>query len=131
MIGYGVDTWCADRLVTGRLSRRAKTPVLAIYRRLITPRGTLRDDPTYGFDVSAYVGAVGSRTAIASLPAILKAEIEKDDRVTNVSATVTSSTDALGLVSLVIRVKGFLVDEETDFALTLGVSDVTVEILSL
>jgi hypothetical protein len=129
-LGYGVDTWCGDRLVTGRMSRRSKTPLLAIHRRLITPRGTLRDDPTYGFDVASYVGAVGYTTAIAALPSILRAEISKDDRLANVSARVVATTSAAGLVSLVITVEGFLVDEETDFTLTLGVSDVTVEILT-
>ena len=56
----------------------------ALYRRLITPRGTLRGSEAaaaYGFDVSGYVGAVGYPAARQAFSALVTGELLKDDRV--------------------------------------------------
>lgn len=134
--GFGIDIWATDALITGRLARGAAVVVQALYRRFITPRGTLRgitdDDPdfAYGFDVAAYVGAVGTATAIAALPGLMRAEAKKDDRIADVVFDVVATTDAAGLVTLLVTGAGVLADEDQPFALTLAVSDVTVSLLT-
>jgi hypothetical protein len=103
----------------------------ALYRRLITPRGTLRggrEEAAYGLDVAGYVGAVGVATALAALPALVRAELCKDDRVRDVVVTATSTTmGAETAVQLEIDVAPM--DEDDTFTLTLLVTDVRVELL--
>jgi hypothetical protein len=134
--GYGVEAWCADAYVSGRFSRGWRTVALAIYRRLITSRGMLRggdDEQNYGLDLSEYVGAVGYPTALLALPNIVAAEIEKDDRVLggSVIVTPTTTTGADGLIDLVLEIRVTLVDEGESFALTVGVDEVTAELLDI
>jgi hypothetical protein len=98
---------------------------------LITPRGTLRRSgaaAAYGFDVSGYVGAVGDELALQSLPAQIRAELLKDDRVSDVSVAATISTTA-GLTSIILQVSAVLADESGDFAFTLVANAVTTTIL--
>lgn len=120
---------------TGRLARGSAIVIQALYRRYITPRGTLRgisdddEDLAYGFDVCAYVGAVGTDTAIMALPGIMAAEGLKDDRVASLAFTVIASTDANGDTTLLIEGSGVLVAEDEAFAFTLSVDDVTVTLL--
>lgn len=120
---------------TGRLARGVDVVIQALYRRYITPRGTLRgisdddEDLAYGFDVSSYVGAVGTETAIAALPGLMRAEGMKDDRVADLVFTITAVTDAAGLTSLRVEGAGTLHDEGEDFTFTLSVNDVTTTLL--
>jgi hypothetical protein len=134
-VGYGVEIWCTDSMHTGRLASGAAVVIQALYRRYITPRGTLRgisdddEDLAYGFDVSAYVGAVGTTTAIAALPGLMRAEGLKDDRVLDLAFTITPTTDTAGLTTLLIEGSGTLHDESEDFAFTLAVTEVTTTLL--
>jgi len=129
--GYGTDTWCLDALHPGRMARGRTALAQALYRRLITPRGTLRggrEEAAYGLDVAGYVGAVGVATALAALPALVRAELCKDDRVRDVVVTATSTTmGAETAVQLEIDVAPM--DEDATFTLTLLVTDVRVELL--
>lgn len=133
--GYGAEIWCTDSMHTGRLARGADVVIQALYRRYITPRGTLRgisdddEDLAYGFDVSAYVGAVGSDVAIAALPGLMRAEGLKDDRVLDLSFVVTPTTGPDGLTVLLAEGSGTLHDESEDFAFTLAITDVTTTLL--
>ena len=107
--GYGLDTWCMDRLQPGRYARGPSLVAQALYRRLITPRGTLRggdDESAYGLDVSGYVGAVGYQSALQALPGLVRGELLKDDRVGEVivSATFTNTSNALIGILLEIQV---------------------------
>lgn len=135
MSGYGVDTWCGESLVVGRLSRGSVTVALAVFRRLITERGQLRygdGAASYGLDVAGYVGSVGTDAAVAALPALIRAEVLKDDRVLDVDVVASAvSTDPGGLTQLRLELSGVLEDAETPFALTLDVSSVGVEIVRL
>jgi hypothetical protein len=142
MIGYGLDTWCATSLQPGRYARRATLVMQAIIRRLSTPLGTLQgfsadendstEESAYGFDVVQYVGAVGEEVAASSLPLLLEAEIGQDDRI---SPTLTVTADVIDDPSqpngklLQIQIDGQLADETEDFALTLSVSKLTLQVL--
>jgi hypothetical protein len=111
----------------------------ACYRRLITPRGTLQpvddtlggdEEGAYGFDVAGYCGAVGYATAVKALPAQVRGELLKDDRLLptlDVRAAITQGTD--GLDSIVLEISGDLADESASFDLTLAINDVSVAIL--
>lgn len=126
MIGYGVDTWCGDSRITGRLARGRTALALALYRRLITPRGSLTGSPeaeVYGFDVAGFIGRVGYERALGALPSMIAAELRKDDRVLDVLVEITTATDERGDISLGIKVHVTPVDETQDFPLTLAAND--------
>ena len=130
-VGYGSTMWCTDQIRSGRRATHAQAVAHALYRRLITPRGTLRRSEAaaaYGFDVSGYIGVVGDELALQSLPAQIRAELLKDDRVSDMSVTTTISTTA-GLTSIVLQVSAVLADESGDFAFTLAANAVTTTIL--
>lgn len=132
--GFGTDVWCGDQIVSGRYSTGWRTVALALYRRLITPRGMLRggdDEANYGLDVSQYVGAVGYPTAIAALPNIVRGELLKDDRVFDVNVRATTAQGADGLIDVMLEVSVVLVDEGESFTLTVGVDEVTAELLDV
>jgi hypothetical protein len=133
-VSYGSDTWCGDRLVTGRQARSAVCVALALYRRLITPRGTLRggdEEDAYGIDLAAYVGAVGYATAIGAIPGIVRAEMLKDDRVTDVSVEIASAHNTDGSIYIVLDCVVTLADEDEEFSLSVGVSETSVTLIGL
>lgn len=125
-VGFGVDTWCGDSRITGRLARGRTALALALYRRLITPRGTLTGGPDaeiYGFDVAGFIGRVGYDRALGALPSMIAAELSKDDRVLDVLVEVVKSVDSRGDITLTITIHVTPVDEATDFPLTLAAND--------
>lgn len=131
-MSYGVDVWCGDVIVPGRLARGRAVVLLALYRRLITPRGMLRggdEESAYGFDVSSYIGAVGAETALQALPALVRGELLKDDRVADVAVTVARDDRADGTIALAIEVTGVLADEGDEFALTLSADATSLALL--
>ncbi len=131
LAGYGSDTWCTDSLVTGRLVSGRTLVAQALYRRLITPRGMLADDDTYGLDLAGYVGAVGTTVALAALPSLVRAELLKDDRVSDVAVTSAISTERSGLVSIALEIGVVLTDESEQFSLTVGVSSAGAALLGV
>ncbi|MFA5436583.1 MAG: hypothetical protein WC372_11150 [Candidatus Neomarinimicrobiota bacterium] len=129
--GYGSEVWCLSELGTGRLVSGRAALAQALYRRLVTPRGTLRggrEESAYGLDVAGYVGAVGTTVARIALPAVVRAELLKDDRVRSVTVSATSVEESGG-ITLVLDLDVTPHDEDEEFRLTLGVSDVGVSVL--
>lgn len=134
MSGYGVDVWCESRIVAGRLAYGWRVVAQACYRRLTTPRGALwflvDDDATgteedaYGFDISAWLGAVGLEDAAASLPSLVSAELRKDPRVGEAQTEVSISGDTLR-VSVAVT----LADSSETFPLVLDVSEVSAALV--
>jgi hypothetical protein len=132
--GYGRDTYCYDRIYTGRLASGVELLAQAIYRRLTTPRGTLVDGDeglVYGLDVSGFVGMVGTQSAVDALPGAVEAEVLKDDRISSVTVTASVVTDSAGLSTITIDILAVPVDEGETFTLSLSVSDVTVALLGV
>ncbi len=130
--GFGVETFCLDKLQSGRLVRGKAVVVQAMYRRLITPRGTLRggpDEENYGIDLAGFIGAVGYPTALAALPGIIRGELMKDERVADVVASVIAVRDRDATIGLTIRIAGTLQGEGESFELTVAASDTSVELL--
>lgn len=92
----------------------------ALGRRLVTPRGSLEDDPAYGYDVRAHlnddspnVGAIGVAVA---------AQLLLDERVERATAAATFAESSLTIRADVLTAEG-------PFRLTLDVSAVTYSVL--
>ncbi len=133
--GYGVEMSLTDKMVTGRLISGRAVVVEALYRRLITPRGTLGssvfpEDLAYGFDVSGFVGAVGYERANQVIAGMVVNELSKDDRVIGVTCDVQLLPQDDGSLLLLLDIGGTLADESESFAFTLGVTEVSTELLT-
>lgn len=128
--GYGAEVSLTDKLVTGRLISGKAVALEALYRRLITPRGSLSYDLTYGFDVSGLVGSVGFERAAVVIGGMVVNELSKDDRVVNVRCLPTLTVQDNGDAILILDVEATLAEEGEDFAFTAGVTETTTELLS-
>lgn len=134
MIGYGKDTACADTLKPGVLVAGWRLIAEACYRRLITPRGTLRggdEETNYGIDLAEYVGRMNPELAANALPSLVRGELLKDDRVLSVSASSALSYPNPGDALITLTIDVTTHEETEDFQLTILVSAVTVELLGL
>ena len=131
MTDFGDERSCTDSLRTSRFASGPRLVAEACYRRLTTPRGTLRggdDEQNYGLDLLNLIGTVSSASAAAALPGQIESELLKDERLDSVTATVTSSVVGPS-TSWSIVVEGETA--EGPFALTLSVDDVTVSLLGI
>jgi hypothetical protein len=132
--GFGVDIYCTDRLRTGKFASGRVALAQAVYRRLTTPRGTLRggdEEQAYGIDLPGFVGRTATAIAIAALPGIIHAELLKDGRIADTAAEVIASTDSNGLVTLTITIRVVPVDDTEEFSLTVAASATNVELLGI
>lgn len=132
--GFGTDLWCYDQVFTGRLASGVELVAQAIYRRLTTARGTLRDGDDgqiYGTDISDFVGMVGPDNAVEALPDVVAAEILKDDRVERTDVKASVVRDSAGLTTVTIAIDAALRDSGESFTLTLAVGAVTTALLGL
>lgn len=140
-MSYGKELWCGDSIVTGRYSTGVLTVALALYRRLITPRGDLGfiggfdeggdAESAYGFDLSGYIGEVGAEAAAASIPMQVKNELSKDGRVSEVSVELFREKLAAGLENFRLVINVVLKDSSEPFAFVVGVNSVTSKFLGL
>lgn len=131
-MAYGTEVWCTDKMQSGRLARGKVALVQALYRRLITPRGTLRggdQESNYGIDLADYVGAIGYDTAILALPSVVRSELLKDERVLDVDVTVTTATNSAKGIEITIAVSVIPQDESEAFTFNVSVSDVSAELI--
>lgn len=132
MTELGKEVSCTRSLKTGQYVTGQRLVAEAIYRRLITPRGTLRggeEESNYGLDLAALVGTVRSKSDVAALPAQIEAEIRKDDRVETVSVSIFETTATNGLKSFTLT---FAVTTGAGpFTLVIGADAVTVELLGI
>jgi hypothetical protein len=134
-VSYGTDTWCQDQLRTGHMVTGVELLAQALYRRLTKPRGTLDDGDegiVYGLDVCSFIGRDSTPDFIDGVGPAIEAECLKDDRVSSLEASVTSTTNAAGETSVLVEVDVVPVDEATNtFTFTLSVSGVTVSFLGV
>lgn len=128
---YGRDVSCTTGVRSGRYASGRRLVAEACYRRLSTPRGMLRggdEEADYGIDLSEYLGASRPKAAAASLPAIIEAELRKDERVEQVDTTVTLTSNGVASeLLLTIRVT----TGEGPFDLQVSVDEVSVELLGI
>lgn len=132
--GFGRTVYCygpgglqPGRALTGRAALAA-----SIWRRLTTPRGSLQggqEELAFGYDIRRLLGAPASNANPARLATIVESEIAKDERVAAVAATVTAVRRAGTSVVVSLRIEIVPADETETFALTLDVSDVSVDLI--
>ncbi len=130
--GYGTDIFCYDRLITGRLVSGVEVVAQALFRRLTTPRGTLRggeDESIYGLDLLDFIGRVSEEQALDTLPSLIEAECLKDDRLAECTVTLTRTTATDGTVALVISINAVTAPQGDSFDLTLAVANATVSVI--
>ncbi len=96
----------------------------ALARRLVTTRGTLIDDPEYGFDLRDFVNDDVDARGMALIGSGVDAEMLKDERVIH-SATAVSFLAGILIVAITIT------DGRGPFKLVLSVSQLTVSVLQV
>jgi hypothetical protein len=130
MTDYGLDVACTDSMRTGRLVSGARLVAEAAYRRLITPRGSLRGgeaEANYGLDLAQLVGA-NVRGESQTWPDRIKSELLKDERIESLTVgMVETATGPTKSVSFTIEAE----TSEGPFELVLAVADLTVSLVGL
>jgi hypothetical protein len=129
MTDFGTDITCTDSLKTGRFSSGVQLVAEAVYRRLITRRGSLlggKDEEEYGLDLAGYLGATSDLGLAATLPGLVKGEILKDERLNSADVVVTPSATG---DSWLVQIVGYT--DAGPFDLVLSVSGVTVSMVGL
>lgn len=106
-----------------RLVRGVRGLAEACGRRLVTPRGSLLDDPGYGYDLRGRLNDNLTPADLAQLAVEVRAELMRDERVEEASVTVTLASNAL-------RVSGVVLSSAGPFRLVLSVSSITAEVLA-
>ena len=119
-MGFGSDMSCDSDITALAIELDQNSPLVvaqAVYRRLITPRTTLVDDPDYGLDVRRFLHRGMSATQFSTIPGQIRNEISKDDRVFNVRVTIQN----VSALSFEVAILGNCA--VGTFSLTLGVTD--------
>lgn len=96
----------------------------ALVRRLTTPRGSVIDDPNYGFDLQSLLNDDLNPNSLGPITASIQNECLKDERVyaANAFVALVPNTGVLNVVLTITTASG-------PFKLVLAVSAATVTIL--
>lgn len=108
------------RVVTGRTAVGQ-----ALLRRLVTPRGSLLGEPSYGLDVRGWTNETIDARALRRLESAATTELRRDERVDDVSLAATFAGDVLRLDG---RVR--LVGSTVPLRLTLAINAVTAAVIA-
>lgn len=129
---YGRDTSATNRISRGRMVSGARLLAEAMFRRLITDRGTLLDDPNYGFSLRTFLSAEMTPARRAALPGLVRLELQKDERLVEGSVRVEVTEERLpsGAFSWEIDVSAVGI-ETGPFTFSVAADAVTVELLDL
>lgn len=130
-VDQGIDTYCLDSLVTGRLATGVQLVAQRCYRRLKTKPGTLvggEDEANFGLDLAGYVGSTDADTVDATLPAAVQNELLKDPAVDSVDCTASRVVSA-GQVSWTLTIA--ITSTAGNVELIVSVSSVTVQLLGV
>lgn len=118
---FGADVSCwddIDPLAVDLLPDDTNVVAQDAYHRLITPKGSLLDDPDWGIDILDFIHQPASAAYLASLPGIVRSELAKDDRIDSVEVTVTLQPSD----SMRISVRGETADGPFDFVVGVSAS---------
>jgi len=125
---FGDDIACDPETgipTTFEMATERTALVQAIVRRFQTRRGTLVDDPDYGLDVTDWVGKRTDTAQLFAWQQALQGEVLKDERIQSARARLTLTPQG-GL-----RFTLALATAQGPFLLTLQVSDLSIELLSV
>ncbi len=129
--GDGRDVSCTDSRKKGRFVSGARLVAEAAYRRVTTPRGTLRggeEEANYGIDLQDIIGSTTTALAAAMLPGQIRAELAKDERIQATDVAVDVITEGAA-VSFSITIS--CTTAAGPFTLSLLASAVSVELLGI
>lgn len=130
-VDYGLDLSCvADLDENGAEVDGITLLAQALLRRLITPRGALIDDPTYGYDLSAVIDEASTPRQQAMIASAIDGELRKDERVLRAVTTLVLSRDLASSYKATATVV-ITPSAGPTFKLVLGVSSVTVDLLTV
>lgn len=131
-VNFGYDTSCVTGLRTGRFVSGPRLVAEAAYRRLSTPRGSLKGgeaEQDYGFDLTDLIGKMATPSQEAAVPGQIEQELLQDERIDSVDVPPIVSVKTGPSVAWTITING-----QTalgPFQLVLGVTEVSVSILGL
>lgn len=120
------DLWCVDDVTADfRPTSGREALAQSLYRRWTSDRGSLIDDPNYGTNLTDFINDDATDGDIANILAAAIAEANKDERVIDITGTAELGSDGILLMEFVVT------DGEGPFTMTLSVSQVTVELLTV
>ncbi|MBA3841093.1 MAG: hypothetical protein H0X39_00460 [Actinobacteria bacterium] len=124
-LGYGTDLACVTDLSADLAEVDPLSPSAigqALVRRLSTARGTLIDDPNYGLDVRGFCNHGVPVKDLRDIGGAIRLELVKDDRVQDVTVTVTQPYQTgLKVVIVVVPAVIGLAPFDLTFAIADGV----------
>ena len=127
---YGIDLSATDTIDATRTVTGERLLAEAAYRRLITPRGKLRYAPNYGLCLSDLLNADVTNDFLAGIPALVRAELLKDERLQEVNVTYSVDRTAAPSIAITLDIEGIAKDGG-EFSLVLKATEVTVELLGI
>lgn len=95
----------------------------ALARRLVTPRGSLLNFPSYGYDLRQWVNDDLDAADLCAIEVAAAEECRADERVNDVQLAATFADDRLSLAGTVTSVTG------KTFRMVLAISAVSVVLL--
>jgi hypothetical protein len=131
LVSAGLDTYCLDALISGRLVSGVQLVAQRCYHRLITPTGTLRggeEEADFGIDLADYVGSTAPDVVDATLRVRVVNELRKDPAVDFVTCAAVRSESG-GEVSWTLTID--ITTTLGDVQLILAVSAVSVQLLGV
>lgn len=130
MTDFGTDISCDATDLTGTDAMVSGNLIVAqsLVRRIISPRGSVIDDPDYGYDITAQLDSIGDQRSLARTLAMMDAEFRKDERVAY-SQTVGKLTGPLAGQTLTTTTT--IQTADGPFTMTLAISGVTADLLKV
>jgi hypothetical protein len=110
---------------TGAVDTPEHALAMSVARRFVVERGALFYDAEYGLDLRQYLNKGLTRGELFRLRFLIQSEAEKDERILSAEATLQFTASQ----TLVVKLE--CTSSLGPFSLTLSVSSLTVEILSL
>ncbi len=127
---YGRDMSATDRIRRGRTTSGARLLAEAYYRRLITQRGSLIDDPDYGLPLVELLNTEMTPEQEAAIPGRIRNELRKDPRGDEAALRVELVPLSTGPIRS-YRVDIYGAGAEGPFELSVEVTDVTATLLGI
>lgn len=124
MADYGTDLSALPDLSFNLQSGSANLAE-AIARRLVTPRGGLFYDPSYGLDLRQYLGEALTDEVRYEIETLVGAECEKDERILSARATLIDGPPQARSLQVAVELE----TADGPFRFVLSINGVTVEVL--
>ena len=127
---YGRDTSATDQVRYGVIVSGAQLVAESIFRFLRTPRGSLLDDPEWGYSLADHLGTDFSQADADGLPGTLESELGRDDRIDAVTVTAILSATGGATKKLVLTISATL-SNGSSFSMVVAYQDLSLSLLEL